>query len=187
MQEILQRTTSAFDGTVETVSCDEAYMMLLLDGDDAENSDAKAMEIAEGIRKEIFETTRCTASIGIGDNKFLSKLATDKVKPNGAFIVKDYHELLRNLRLRDLHGIGWRSEPRLAAKGLNTVRDVWDLGNSAQTVLRDTLGPALGTKIFEFCHGRDDRPVQPAKRKTIGAEVRTSIAFSSEYHQTFVC
>jgi nucleotidyltransferase/DNA polymerase involved in DNA repair len=102
----------------------------------------------------------------------LAKLATDHVKPNRSFVVDDYKELLRPLNLRDLYGIGYRLERKLEDEGLVTVQDVWDMGSSGENELCRILGPGLGKKIFGFCKGTDDRPVQPAERKTIGAEVK---------------
>ena len=128
-------------------------------------------ELAKDIRRDIFETTQCTATIGIAANKLLAKLATDQVKPDGWCLAKDHVELLQKLQLRDLHGIGYRSAPKLTDKGFVSVQDVWDRGDSAEYELQSILGKQLGTKIYNFCRGIDDRPVQAAERKTIGAEV----------------
>ena len=95
--EILDRVSTLHNGAVEPVSCDEAYMELML----PENGDI-AGDIAENIRRDIYDTTQCTASIGVGANKFLAKLGTDRVKPNGSYVVKDYRTLLKDLKLRDL-------------------------------------------------------------------------------------
>ena len=170
--DILHRTASERNGSVEAVSCDEAYMELMFDDED--DYLARAGHLAESIRTEIFETTQCTASIGVAANKFLAKLGTDKVKPNGSFVVRDYQNLLHGLKLRDLHGVGYRTEPKLAAEGLVSVQDIWDLGSNAESILCRVLGPGLGKRIFLYSQGKDDRPVKPAERKTIGAEVSTT-------------
>jgi DNA repair protein REV1 len=167
LQYILDSVAAGHHGCVEVVSCDEAYLELLLPDADT------AGELAESIRAEIFEKTQCTASIGAGANKFLAKLGTDRVKPDGSYVVKEYRTLLESLKLRDLHGIGYRTEPKLAAEGLETVRDVWDLGDQGEGELCRILGPGLGKKVFMYCKGKDDRPVKPAERKSIGAEVRS--------------
>lgn len=39
--------------------------------------------LASIIRKEIFETTGCTASAGIAGNLLMARLATRNAKPNG--------------------------------------------------------------------------------------------------------
>lgn len=69
---------------LQAVSCDEAFLELFLSLNDYPES------IAELIRKEIYETTRCTASAGIGENMLLARLATKSAKPNGqCFIPPD--------------------------------------------------------------------------------------------------
>ena len=174
--EILERIVGDYDGSLEPVSCDEAYMALMLP-----KSGEEAGQLANQIRAEILEATECTASIGVGANKFLAKLGTDRVKPNGSYVVRDARLLLEPLRLRDLHGIGYRSEPKLVEEGLETVRDVWDLGDQAEGKLCRILGPGLGKKILMYCHGKDDRDVKPAQRKTIGAECNYGVRFDGPY------
>jgi DNA repair protein REV1 len=171
--DILYRLAEVYDGTVEQSSCDEAYVELFLSSDDCNATPEElAWKIAEGVREEVFETTRCTATVGVASNKLLAKLAADQAKPNKAMVVKDYRSLLEPLNLRDLHGIGYRMERKLTEENLISVSDVWDLGNHAESELIRILGSGLGRKIWRFCKGVDDRPVMPAERKTIGAEVR---------------
>ena len=171
--DILFRAADLHNGTVEQVSCDESYMELFLSGDENMASpDEKALAIAESIRKEVYEVTQCTATVGIASNKLLAKLAADQVKPNKSMVVDDHRSLLEPLKLRDLHGIGYRMEEKLAEENLVSVRDIWELGDHGESELIRILGPGLGKKISLFCQGKDDRPVKPVERKTIGAEVR---------------
>ena len=46
------------------------------------------ISIAEKIRHDIFESTGCTASCGIGNSILIARLATKRAKPNGVFKVK---------------------------------------------------------------------------------------------------
>lgn len=59
------------------MSCDEAF----LDVTDSEVQDPQLL--ASIIRKEVFETTGCTASAGIAGNMLMARLATKTAKPNG--------------------------------------------------------------------------------------------------------
>lgn len=62
---------------MQAVSCDEAFL-------DVTNLEGENHEfLASKIRKEIFETTGCTASIGIAGNMLVARLATRTAKPNG--------------------------------------------------------------------------------------------------------
>eukprot|EP00934_Nitzschia_sp_Nitz4_P007344 Nitzschia sp. Nitz4//scaffold134_size62860//8067//12052//NITZ4_006321-RA/size62860-processed-gene-0.71-mRNA-1//1//CDS//3329535475//7334//frame0 len=169
---ILQQVAMNHQGNVEAVSCDEAYLELFVDDSKA------ALQLTEAIRGQIWDTTSCTASVGVGANKLLAKLGTDHVKPNASYVVESYQELLQNLKLGDLPGIGYRSKPKLREEGLETVGDVWELGKSqAESTLTRILGPGLGKKILGYCHGQDERKVQPAERKTIGAECSYGVRF----------
>lgn len=186
--DILERHATENSGYVEHVSCDEAYIEFYLThsvGDDTDSKTPRAMAsaLAETIRQEIFETTQCTATVGVGPNKFLAKLATDHVKPNRTFVVvDDCRELLASLQLRDLHGVGYRLERKLAEEDLVSVQDVWDLGpHRGEHELCRILGPGLGKRIFGYCKGKDDRPVQAAERKTIGAECNYGVRFDGPY------
>jgi len=182
--KILDRlaTSEDYRGVVETVSCDEAYVELNFNA--SEESDKlydHAYQIAESVRNDIFDTTRCTASIGVGVNKFLAKLGTDKAKPNKSYCVRDYRELLKSLKLRDMHGVGWRTEKKLVEESLVTVQDVWGLGSRGEAELIRILGPGTGKKFFRFTQGKDDRPITPVERKTIGAECNYGVRFDGPY------
>lgn len=43
--------------------------------------------LASRIRKEVMETTRCTASAGIAGNMLMARLATRTAKPDGQFFI----------------------------------------------------------------------------------------------------
>ncbi|XP_031744472.1 DNA repair protein REV1 isoform X3 [Cucumis sativus] len=62
---------------VQAVSCDEAF----LDISGTNNVDPEVL--ASKIRKEIFDTTGCTASAGIATNMLMARLATKTAKPDG--------------------------------------------------------------------------------------------------------
>ena len=61
----------------QAVSCDEAF----LDVTGIEDPET----LASTMRKEIFDMTRCTASVGIAENLLLARLATRKAKPDGQY------------------------------------------------------------------------------------------------------
>ncbi|MCH99763.1 DNA repair protein REV1, partial [Trifolium medium] len=64
---------------VQAVSCDEAFL-------DVTHSKVEDPELlASSIRKEIYETTGCTASAGIAGNMLIARIATRTAKPNGQY------------------------------------------------------------------------------------------------------
>jgi DNA repair protein REV1 len=64
---------------IQAVSCDEAFL-------DVTHSKVEDPELlASSIRKEIYETTGCTASAGIAGNMLIARIATRTAKPNGQY------------------------------------------------------------------------------------------------------
>lgn len=63
------------------MSCDEAF----LDVSESEVGDHELL--ASIIRKEILNTTGCTASAGIAENMLIARLATKTAKPDGQFYI----------------------------------------------------------------------------------------------------
>ena len=81
------------------MSCDEAYLDVTGLGDPE--------ELARRIRCEIYETTRCPASAGIGPNKLMAKMATSKAKPDGQFRIlgAEVSAFLSDVPLHDIPGV----------------------------------------------------------------------------------
>ena len=186
---ILQSHVVDNHGAIEQVSCDESYLEFYFDDECRVGSDGlqpmlaneRARRIGDGIRKAIFNQTKCTASIGIGSNKLLAKLATNNAKDCGGdkvALADDWRSFLTGTRLREIPGIGYRMEEKLQSHNLTHVQDIWSIPESE---LVNILGPGNGTKVYRYCHGEDDRPVKPAERKTIGAECNYGVRFDGPY------
>ncbi|KAL7542910.1 hypothetical protein ACHAXR_012758 [Thalassiosira sp. AJA248-18] len=172
-----------YDGCVEQVSCDESYVEINIVPTDCPSNDIYGFvnTLAEHIRADILKKTECTASVGIGPNKLLAKLAADRVKPNACCVVKDWREFLDERNLRDIPGIGRKFQKKLKPHGVCTVNDIWDLEDDAETVLGAIIGLGNARKIVQYCHGNDDRSVTPVIRKTIGAECNYGVRFDGKY------
>ena len=180
--DLLHNYAEQYNGCVEQVSCDESYIEININSNDVgDDVFAFVNSVAENIRTDIVRNTSCTASIGIGPNKFLAKLAADRVKPNAYCVVRDWRNFLDNLSLRDIPGIGRKLETKLQPYGLCTVNDIWELNQDAVSVVGQIIGVRNATKIVQFCHGKDDRIVTPAIRKSIGAECNYGVRFDGPY------
>lgn len=149
--EIFRRYTEL----VEPLSLDEAY----LDVTANRRGFATATATARAIRAEIFETTRLTASAGVGPNKFLAKIASDWNKPNGLFVVQPHEALdfLAPLPVNRLPGVGEATNRALAAMQLTTIAE---LREQALPALLARFGK-LGGRLYELARGIDERPVTP--------------------------
>lgn len=118
-----------FDPEFESLGLDEGHLrvteVLINLG---MNDDDGRMRIAQIIREKIFEKTKLTASAGIACNKVLAKIATDKGKPNGQFLVpfdrEKIVEFMENLDVRKIPGIGKVLEKTLNELGIYTCKDI---------------------------------------------------------------
>ncbi len=74
-----------YTGKFEQWGIDEAF----LDVSDEVGNWVEAETLARGIKQEIKEKEGLTASIGVGPNKLVAKVASDFQKPDGLTIVKE--------------------------------------------------------------------------------------------------
>ena len=111
----------------------------------------------------------------------LAKLAAERIKPDASLVVKDWREFLSDRNLREIPGIGRKLEKKLLQHGLCTVNDIWELEDDAENVLGEVIGQGTAQKIVQFCHGKDDRSVTPALRKSISAECNYGVRFDGPY------
>jgi len=113
------------------------------------------------------------------------RIATDAAKPDGCCVIlerADWEVRLAGMKLQNLPGVGRAMTKKLSLRGLGNVRDIWDLGEEdGNETLKEILGLGNGAKIFGFCHGKDDRVVAVAPRKTIGAECNYGVRFDGQY------
>ncbi len=137
---------------LEQVSVDEAYLDLSFTG-----SYTQARRLAEVLRKDIRDTCGLTASIGIGPNKLIAKIAAGTQKPNGLTIVttRAAERFLDPLPLQEIPGIGPKTAARLKQKGFKTVHDAKAL---AWQDARRMFGK-WGFSLYERLRAIDDRAV----------------------------
>lgn len=171
----MYETLAGYTHDIEALSCDE----LLVDASAllAELGIA-AEDLAKAIRADIKEKTGCSASVGMGCNILLARLATRKAKPEGQFFLKseEVDDFIRDLPVTSLPGVGPVMGRKLAAMG---VRSCGDLQQVSLSQLQKKFGPRTGQTLFRFCRGLDDRPVRYEKeRKSVSAEMNYNIRFT---------
>jgi nucleotidyltransferase/DNA polymerase involved in DNA repair len=149
---------------VEQASIDEAYGDL---------SFTESYKGAEGLCRRLKEAIRSeeqlTASIGIGPNKLIAKIASGMHKPDGLTVVREdeAESFLAPLSVRAIPGIGPKTEAMLMKKGIRLVRDLksYDLSQ-----LDELLGKR-GVDLYDKIRGRDASPVEEfSEPKSIGEQ-----------------
>lgn len=149
----------------EIVSLDEAYLDISF-----LNSYQKAEKLAKKLKKEIFKKERLTSTVGIGRNKLIAKLASEKAKPDGLLIVKPNQtkKFLEPLDVEDLPGIGPKTAEKLRAIGINKVKELKKLSKSK---LKEMFGK-LGENFWQMARGIDEEEVSPEEIvKSIGKQI----------------
>ena len=152
---------STYTDIIEKVSIDESY----LDLTDI-NPDYKFLK---KMQDNILKKTGLSVSIGMSTNKFLAKLASDWNKPRGIKIISkdEVPDILMDLDIRKIHGIGKKSEDKLRNLGIDKVCDLYNL---EEDFLINLFGKS-GEDIYKRIRGIDDREVQTKiKRKSLGTE-----------------
>jgi len=138
---------------VEPISLDEAF----LDVTGSRRLFGSAVEIGRGIKRRIRDEVGLVASVGVAPNKYLAKLASDLDKPDGFVVVtrENVEELLADLPVRRLWGVGKQTQKLLARKGIQTIRDI-----TATPIeeLEARIG-VLALRLKNLALGVDDRPV----------------------------
>lgn len=106
---------------VEQFSVDEAFADITTVASDKFG----AILFAQILRSQIIEIIgeACTASIGIGPNKVIAKLASESVKPNGITYVaiNDAANFVASRALDDICGIGPRTHKHLKSIGITSI------------------------------------------------------------------
>ncbi len=137
---------------VEEASIDEAYADLSHAG-----SFAKAEKIARDIKAEIKKQERLTASIGIGPNKLIAKIASDMKKPDGLTVITDTEaaSFLEPLSARKIPGIGPKTEAQLLKMNIHTIGELRKISKEKMTDLFGSWGEGMWAKA----RGIDDSPI----------------------------
>jgi DNA polymerase-4 len=115
------------------------------------------LPIAVELKRRILAERQLTATIGIGANKLLAKLASDFKKPDGLTLIpeRDKIQFLRPMPVRALHGVGRVTEQVLNDAGIRTIADLQDY----RADLRALVG-SFAERLRAFAFGEDDRPLE---------------------------
>lgn len=151
---------------IEPISLDEAY----LDITQRVDSFDKARIIGREIKLKIHQQTQLTASVGIGPNKYIAKIASDYKKPDGFCAIEPdwVLDFITPLPVRSIPGVGEKTEQRLLILKIETIGQLRD---QSLKVLQQAFGIKHGEHLFEMARGIDASLVTADReRKSVSQE-----------------
>ncbi len=154
-----------FTPVIEGLSLDEAF----LDVTASRSLFGDLEAIGARIKAEVRAATGLACSVGMADNKFLAKLASELGKPDGLRRIRrdDVRSVLDPLPVSRLWTVGPVSSARLERAGLRTVAQLRQTDPAALTGL---LGESSAL-LVRLARGEDERPVNPSRdERSISAE-----------------
>ncbi|WP_341934556.1 DNA polymerase IV [Microbacterium sp. LWO14-1.2] len=168
-QAVSRQVMSVFESItplVEPLSVDEAF----LDVRGVRRLWGSPVQVAELVRRRVFEEVGITCSVGVASTKHVAKMASTIAKPDGMLVVAaaDTQSFLDPRPVRALWGVGPKAAEALEGRGIRTIRDIRE---SSREMLDRAVGPALGTRLSQLSRGEDARAVETERiEKSIGHE-----------------
>jgi DNA polymerase IV len=122
------------------------------------------IRVKETIRERVGPMLR--SSVGLATNRYLAKVASDMEKPDGlvALPLDILPGALRGLTLRDLPGIGARTEKHLNEKGIHTMDDLLALNREQAG---EIWGSVWGERLWHWLRGEDFEMAETEHQKSI--------------------
>jgi DNA polymerase IV len=151
---------------VEPLSIDEAF--LDLSGTERLHGHSPAKSLAR-FAKRVETSLGITISIGLSENKFLAKIASDLDKPRGfsVFAQDEARTFLAPKPVTFIWGVGKAMGARLAREGFRTIAE---LQNTDESELMRKLGTE-GLRLSRLARGIDARSVHSDREtKSVSAE-----------------
>jgi len=149
----VMKILSRYSPLIQQNSIDEAWIDLT----GCETLFGSPLNIAQQIMEEIKRELDLWCSIGISENKFLAKMASELKKPLGITEVweKDVNQKIWPLPVRAMYGVGNKTEQKLCKLAIFTIGD---LACSDRKVLVRYFGK-YGEDLHSLANGHDPSPV----------------------------
>jgi DNA repair protein REV1 len=108
---------------IQVVSIDEAFVEI------GYQTREKLANIVNKVRDEIRQKTNCNASVGVGANILLARIATKKAKPDGWFWLtigdgSEGEKWFKQLDVKELPGVGKSWRTKFEKIGITTVSEL---------------------------------------------------------------
>jgi len=154
-----------FTPQIEQISVDEAF----LDLTGCQRLFGEPLEIARKIKTVIKNQLSLTASVGMGSNKLVAKIASDLQKPDGLVIVPEGGEknFLAPMASGKLWGVGPKTADRLKQMGVETIGQLAEYDPKRLGVVFGKMGAYL----HERANAIDEDPVSQGDQvRSMGRE-----------------
>lgn len=139
-----------------------------------------AFEIKRRLREEVGDYMTC--SVGISHNRFLAKLASGQIKPDGLFWITENNmlEVLDRSKLMDVCGLGWGLYSHLISLGIDSFSK---LRAQPFSYLYKQFGPHWSGHLYNISRGIDSSSVVPIEKipeaKSVGRTYTTHRVLNS--------
>jgi DNA polymerase-4 len=163
-----------FTPEVEIFSIDEFF----LDITDIWERYTSPTELGAIIKNEIKLKLKLPASVGIGPNKLIAKLASKKSKPDGLMWIKEKEiiDFIDSFPLEDIPGIGPSTEMKLKEMGVFSTKELRYL---SLDLLKAKFGNCRGEFLYQIARGIDHSKVLPEYRKPKEKSISESKTFKN--------
>ena len=142
-----------YSNLVEIFSVDEMFLDVTL----TKRFFGQPVDIARSIQRDIKKRLNLSASLGVGPNKLVAKMASEFKKPAGIMVISpdDLPQILASLPVNDIVGVGRRMKRHFDRIGIKTIGD---LANFPEESLRKRFG-IVGVYLHRAALGIDNSPV----------------------------
>ena len=157
-----------YSPNVEPVSIDEAFV----DITGVHQRFGGPEKLAQAVKNDIKSEYGLTASIGIAPKRFIAKMASSSVKPDGLVVVNPYQvkQFLWGQPVGHLWGVGKKGDVALKKIGITTIGDLAKASSATLKKMFGIWGPAL----IKMANGEGDDEVRPShiehEAKSMGHE-----------------
>jgi DNA polymerase-4 len=151
---------SQFSPIVEPVSIDEAFV----DITSTAHRYTSLEELAKQIKRQIWDSHKLTASIGISAVRIVAKMASSFNKPDGLTIIEPGREteFLWPQPIRNLWGVGPKAEESFHKLGIFTIGD---LSKYSKPKLKKYMGIATES-LIDMANGKGESEIHPGYEDT---------------------
>lgn len=157
---------------VESFSIDESW----LDVTGSLHLFGSGKEIADTLRRRVWEELALTISVGVSFNKQFAKMGSDYKKPNATTVIsrENFREILYPLPVEAMMYIGKTAGATLRKYHIETIGDI---AASTRERIAGLLGKG-GEGVWDLAHGIEDSPVRRPWEGDMPKSVGNSLTFA---------